>query len=137
MLFLLFSISIVTTKRVMAGVVLNRTIIIHYTFQERNAYFGCWCRLVGDAWIIDPSSGSCPGLISPQHQGQHSRPLHMLLYKLLPYTRTRKSIWWLQELIYKEPWSFQLPRSRSYLDISYLVHDLVCYLDFKEFVSCT
>ena len=70
-------------------------------------------RLVGDAWIIDSSSGCCPRVVCSQRKRWASGYSDMLGYRLLPVARAHPSHGWVQKLLYKEPWYIKHPRNHS------------------------
>lgn len=75
------------------------------------------CRLVGDAWGIDPSIGGCSWILCQHYKRWYRGLLHMPRHWLLPDSGAHPSIRRLQKLIHQEQWYLEQHRHHSSLHL--------------------
>lgn len=66
-----------------------------------------WCRLAGDARVLNSSSGCGSQLLCAHTEGRFDRHCNLSSHWLLPAPRAHPGIRWLQEFLHKEPWNIQ------------------------------
>lgn len=79
----------------------------HCLMPSYNLVSWWFCRLAGDAWIFDSSSGCGSKLLCRHLEGQLGWYLDMPYHWLLPIARAHSGIRWIQKFLYTNPWNIQ------------------------------